>query len=59
MVDKYHPKIEELWNSGRRDELMANKKKLEIEFYNDSTLIMEEYQQMIADHKEKQEVKIS
>jgi len=44
MVDKYHPKIEELWNSGRRDELMANKKKLEIEFYNDSTLIMEEYQ---------------
>lgn len=30
VVDKYHPMIEELWNSGRKEELTATKKKLEI-----------------------------
>ena len=30
VVEKYHPMIEELWNTGRKEELTATKKKLEI-----------------------------
>jgi hypothetical protein len=40
MIDKYNPIAEELWNSGKRDELIASKKKLEIDFYHDSTRIL-------------------
>jgi len=28
VVEKYHPIIEQLWNSGRREELIATKKSL-------------------------------
>lgn len=48
VIEKYHPIIEKLWNEGRREELIAKKKQLEIDFYNDSTKIYEEYQEMIA-----------
>lgn len=54
--EKYHPRIEELWNSGRREELIAMKKELEINFYNDSTKILEEYNEMLLEKQEKEEV---
>jgi hypothetical protein len=56
VIEKYHPIIEELWNSGRREELTATKKTLEINFYNDSTRILEEYNEMLLEKKEKEEV---
>jgi hypothetical protein len=56
VIEKYHPIIEELWNSGRREELIATRKKLEITFYNDSTRILEEYNDMLLERKEKEEV---
>ena len=39
--DKYEPMIEKMWNEGRKEELIANKKQMEIEFYNDSTRLLE------------------
>ena len=53
VIEKYHPIIEKLWNSGRREELIATKKSLEINFYNDSTRILEEYNEMLLEQKEK------
>ena len=47
-IEKYHPKIEKLCNQGRREELIALKKQLEIDFFNDSTQVYEEYQEMLA-----------
>jgi hypothetical protein len=40
-----------MWNSGKKDELILNKKKVEIDFYNDSSKILEEYQELIANNK--------
>jgi hypothetical protein len=56
VIDKLHPIIEQLWNSGKREELIATKKKLEIDFYNESTKVLEEYNEMLAERKEKDEV---
>lgn len=56
VIEKYHPIIEELWNSGRREELIAQKKQLEINFYNESTRILEEYNDLLLEQKEKEEV---
>jgi hypothetical protein len=33
--------VEKLWNEGRKDELIATKKQMEIDFYNESTQILE------------------
>ena len=41
--EKYDPVFQQLWNSGRREELIAMKKKFQIDFLNDSTRILEEY----------------
>ena len=38
-IEKYHPIVEKLWNEGRKEELIATKKNLEIEFFNDSTQV--------------------
>ena len=56
VIEKYHPIVEKLWNEGKKDELIARKKSMEIEFYNDSTKVLEEYNEMIAEQKEKEEV---
>jgi hypothetical protein len=56
VIEKYHPIVEKLWNEGKRDELIARKKEMEIDFYNDATNIHEEYLDMIAENKDKEEV---
>lgn len=58
VIEKYHPLVEKLWNEGKRDQLIANKKQMEIDFYNDSTKILEEYQEMLAEQLEKEEVNL-
>jgi hypothetical protein len=42
-VDKYDEEFVRLWNEDK-SKLIANKKQIEIEFYNFSTRILEEYQ---------------
>jgi hypothetical protein len=42
-VEKYDEEFLRLWHEDK-SKLMANKKQLEIEFYNMSTRVLEEYQ---------------